>query len=92
MQGLVEALTSDYTGDGYRAELDRVLAEAIEPFEDDADEAMDRLALLIYGATIVAAMGTTLSAEAMNKSPVEIRALLGQIANEWLDNPFAGAG
>ena len=91
IQGLVDGFVRDSSGEGFRQELDRVIAEAIDPYVHcGTDEIRRRVALLLYGAALVSAGGLALAAELGRETRTEVQAMVGQALDAWLDHPLAG--
>lgn len=82
VQSLVDGFVSDLSGDGFRAELDTVIDEALGSREQVS---VDEVRLLLYGAAIVGAAGFALAAELGRHDRVELRAMAGDAMNTWLD-------
>jgi hypothetical protein len=79
IQGLVDGFASDASGDGFRRELEVVIAES---GDEDVGE---RVARLLYGAAIVGAAAQALAAELGRAHRTEVRAMTGDAVNTWLD-------
>jgi hypothetical protein len=77
IQGLVDGFVSDFSGEGFRREVESVIGEAIDSRED--------VALLLYGAAILGAASLALASELGRESQTEVRAMAGQAVNTWLD-------
>lgn len=82
-QSLVDGFVDDLSSEGFRAELENVLGEAVGPL--GSEELRDRVALLLYGAAILGAAGLALGAELGHKTRAEVRAMAGEAVNTWLD-------
>jgi hypothetical protein len=81
IQGLVDGFVSDFSGAGFRREVESVIGEAIDSQED--------IALLLYGAAILGAASLALASELGHESHTEVRAMTGQAVNTWLDGPLS---
>jgi hypothetical protein len=89
VQSLADGFVSDLSGESFRTELEKVLTEAIEPAaETGSEELGNRIALLLYGAAIVGAAGLGLSAELGRTTRSEVRAMVGQAIDAWLESPL----
>jgi hypothetical protein len=79
IQGLVDGFASDASGDGFRRELEAVIAES------GGEDLGERIAVLLYGAAIVGAAAQSLAAELGRADRTEVRAMAGDAVNTWLD-------
>ena len=82
VQSLVDGFVSDLSGDGFRAELDKVIGEALGTRDELR---VEEVRLLLYGAAIVGAAGFALAAELGRHDRADGRAMAGDAINTWLD-------